>query len=114
MTTEQTFRRARVVDALRGDLTERQCEATGAHALLTTESMPHTHREGPAAIRAEAKRLREWKRDDSGHCRHGVYVGGSGIDWMCGPCEDRDQWTEADELEAYAAELEREEATTNG
>lgn len=23
-----------------------------------------------------------------GHCRHGVYVGGCGIDWMCGPCED--------------------------
>jgi hypothetical protein len=23
-----------------------------------------------------------------GHCRHGVYVGGCGVDWMCGPCED--------------------------
>lgn len=23
-----------------------------------------------------------------GHCRHGVYVGGCGIDWMCGACED--------------------------
>lgn len=23
-----------------------------------------------------------------GHCVHGVYVGGCGIDWMCGACED--------------------------
>lgn len=23
-----------------------------------------------------------------GHCRHGRYLGGCGIDWMCGPCED--------------------------
>lgn len=23
-----------------------------------------------------------------GHCRHGRYVGGCGIDWMCGPCEE--------------------------
>lgn len=38
----------------------------------------------------------KWKRDerayadrmDSGYCRHGVYVGGCGIDWMCGKCED--------------------------
>lgn len=23
-----------------------------------------------------------------GYCKHGKYVGGIGIDWMCGPCED--------------------------
>jgi hypothetical protein len=23
-------------------------------------------------------------------CRHGVYVGGVGIDWMCGRCESGD------------------------
>jgi hypothetical protein len=26
-----------------------------------------------------------------GHCRHGVYVGGCGIDYMCGACEDGSQ-----------------------
>lgn len=24
----------------------------------------------------------------NGYCRHGKYVGGCGIDWMCGLCED--------------------------
>jgi hypothetical protein len=27
-------------------------------------------------------------RAPDGYCEHGVYVGGSGIDWMCGYCED--------------------------
>ena len=26
--------------------------------------------------------------DRNGYCPHGVYVGGIGIDWMCGRCED--------------------------
>ena len=26
-------------------------------------------------------------RAPEGYCRHGVYVGGCGIDWMCGACE---------------------------
>jgi hypothetical protein len=26
-------------------------------------------------------------RDPDGYCKHGVYVGGCGIDWMCGACE---------------------------
>lgn len=25
-----------------------------------------------------------------GYCPHGVYVGGCGIDWMCGACEGED------------------------
>lgn len=25
--------------------------------------------------------------DRDGYCEHGTYVGGCGIDWMCGPCE---------------------------
>lgn len=24
---------------------------------------------------------------ETGRCKHGVYVGGIGIDWMCGQCE---------------------------
>lgn len=27
-------------------------------------------------------------RDAAGYCGHGNYVGGSGADYMCGPCED--------------------------
>lgn len=31
--------------------------------------------------------------EDSGRCKHGVYVGGCGIDFMCGNCEmGYDQW----------------------
>lgn len=26
-------------------------------------------------------------RDPKGYCKHGVYVGGCGIDWMCMACE---------------------------
>lgn len=41
------------------------------------------------------RRAPMWKRDErdmyerhqAGYCRHGVYVGGCGIDWMCGACE---------------------------
>jgi len=29
-------------------------------------------------------------RSKDGYCPHGVYVGGVGVDWMCGPCEDGD------------------------
>ena len=25
--------------------------------------------------------------DKDGYCKHGIYVGGCGIDWMCGRCE---------------------------
>lgn len=99
------------VRALQGKLTERQCRESGAHATIEREcgDVPHNHRPGPEELRAEALRLRSWRRDDSGTCRHGAYVGGSGIDWMCGPCEDMTAEEEARELDAYAAELEREE-----
>lgn len=30
--------------------------------------------------------------DPSGDCQHGVYVGGCGIDWMCGWCESDTSW----------------------
>lgn len=40
-----------------------------------------------------------WKRNErdmydrhqSGYCQHGVYVGGCGIDWMCGKCESGEE-----------------------
>lgn len=28
-----------------------------------------------------------YDRHEAGYCQHGVYVGGCGIDWMCGACE---------------------------
>jgi len=39
---------------------------------------------------AEAERLypQGWRYYPGDTCRHGVYVGGCGIDWMCGRCED--------------------------
>lgn len=41
----------------------------------------------------------KWKRQErdmydrhqSGYCPHGVYVGGCGIDWMCGRCESGEE-----------------------
>lgn len=31
---------------------------------------------------------------EDGYCEHGTYVGGCGIDWMCGYCEDGWTWAE--------------------
>lgn len=31
-----------------------------------------------------------WRYYPGDVCKHGKYTGGSGIDWMCGPCEDGD------------------------
>jgi hypothetical protein len=41
-----------------------------------------------------------WSSDHNGCCRHGVYVGGSGADYMCGRCEDYSVEQEIAELEA--------------
>lgn len=35
-----------------------------------------------------ADRYRRDAQAPEGYCRHGVYVGGCGVDWMCGACED--------------------------
>jgi hypothetical protein len=34
-----------------------------------------------------------WAGELDGYCIHGVYVGGSGIDWMCGICESGEDLT---------------------
>ena len=49
---------------------------------------------------AEATRLRQVALDylatpNEGYCFHGVYVGGCGIDWMCGYCESGDEGSSA-------------------
>ena len=49
---------------------------------------------------AEATRLRQVALDylatpNDGHCFHGVYVGGCGIDWMCGYCESGEKGSSA-------------------
>lgn len=36
---------------------------------------------------AELRYPQGWRGYPGDTCRHGVYTGGSGIDWMCGPCE---------------------------
>ena len=37
-----------------------------------------------------------------GYCEHGVYVGGCGIDWMCGYCESGVSVADLAEAEAAA------------
>lgn len=117
MTTAEQY--ATAARAIHGQMTEQQCRDSGAHATLadwnqpiSPDGIPHRHRPGPVELRAEAARIRTWKRDETeAHyiCRHGRDLGHPwGADLMCGECEQQDQWTEADELEAYAAELERE------
>lgn len=48
-----------------------------------------------------------WSSDHNGACRHGVYVGGSGIDWMCGTCEDMslDEELASDEIDREGSVL---------
>ena len=46
-------------------------------------------------------------RDHDGYCEHGTYVGGCGIDWMCGWCEDGISAAEAIEIETGLAVRER-------
>ncbi len=38
-------------------------------------------------LRYEAEKQRRKQAYKDGFCKHGVYVGGIGIDWMCGECE---------------------------
>lgn len=37
--------------------------------------------------RCRIKYPQGWKHYPGDVCKHGTYVGGCGIDWMCGPCE---------------------------
>jgi hypothetical protein len=41
-----------------------------------------------ARVRIIAAREAYYSGESQGVCPHGVYVGGCGIDWMCGYCED--------------------------
>ena len=36
----------------------------------------------------EARYPQGWRAYPGDTCRHGMYTGGSGIDWICGRCED--------------------------
>ncbi len=62
-----------------------------------------------ADLTAERDRLRAWRRDGSGYCRHGMYTGGSGADYMCGPCEDYSMGEELAYLTEQIEALRREE-----
>lgn len=42
----------------------------------------------PCLARAEREYPQGWRAYPGDTCKHGVYVGGSGADYMCGPCED--------------------------
>ncbi len=45
--------------------------------------------------RAELAYPQGWRGYPGDTCRHGVYVGGSGADYMCGYCEMGDDFEEA-------------------
>jgi hypothetical protein len=68
-----------------------QADATGERSDGSDE-IDHLHdvldavRDGIKMILAHDQSERDRSAPD-GHCRHGVYVGGSGVDWMCGACE---------------------------
>lgn len=49
----------------------------------------HHHRR-PGGLRARVQARRA--RGEAGYCRHGVYVGGCGADYMCGACENGEHW----------------------
>lgn len=40
-----------------------------------------------ALKQAESERAWSTASDSDGYCVHGTYVGGCGVDWMCGACE---------------------------
>lgn len=62
-------------------------------------------------IRREMRRLQAWlatmghRSNSEGNCRHGTYVGGSGPDYLCGPCEDRSIFDEIEELNDELSKL---------
>jgi hypothetical protein len=37
--------------------------------------------------KAEQRYPQGWSYYPGDVCKHGMYTGGTGIDWMCGPCE---------------------------
>jgi hypothetical protein len=41
----------------------------------------------PCEKKAKAKYPQGWDYYPGDRCKHGVYVGGVGRDWMCGACE---------------------------
>jgi hypothetical protein len=47
-------------------------------------------------------RLREREAAEAGYCRHGKYVGGMGIDWMCHYCEMGDTIEEEVDAQVYS------------
>lgn len=42
---------------------------------------------GPCNAKAEREYPQGWRGYPGDTCPHGVYVGGCGVDWMCGACE---------------------------
>lgn len=72
---------------------------------------------GICRMKRHAKRVTEIRRyikwlldfgpkssNDDGYCRHGVYVGGSGADYMCGVCETMSHGEELKEMQKMLAD----------
>lgn len=62
-------------------------------------------RQRPGGLRARSRARREAAA--AGYCRHGVYVGGCGADWMCGQCEQGPHWLSSPFSKSERVHLDR-------
>lgn len=59
--------------------------------MFTTDAKPWTSHDCPAdcdRTYTNSGHLGGWSSDHNGRCPHGTYVAGSGVDWICGYCEN--------------------------
>jgi hypothetical protein len=78
-------------------------EAEGLDAIVSGDGRVTVVRHGGPAIEAE-----EFSPRPDGYCPHGTYVGGCGIDWICGACElGDDDWSLEDEAAATVRKATR-------
>lgn len=68
-------------------------------------SSKELNRARPGGLRSRRKLRGE--RTQAGYCRHGVYVGGCGPDWMCGRCEQGEEWDTSSLSKSERVNLER-------
>lgn len=91
----------------KGTTAEAQIEQLYREALGKDAREQHArkHRRSPGGLRARRRERRE--QQAAGYCRHGVYVGGCGIDWMCGTCENGPHWASSSFSKSERVRLQR-------
>lgn len=89
-----------------GDLSRIESLYREAISRLAVDRYEQHHQRRPGGLRA--RRRGRQARDEAGYCRHGVYVGGCGVDWMCGICETSDEdWLTSRFSKSERVRLER-------